>query len=87
MVLACDGIWDCKTSDEVIQYYKGQLPVNGASLKDIHNPNHNLLDEICPATFEEMSQKQGVGSDNMTVIIVDFLQHNGGANGHGGFGS
>lgn len=22
IILACDGIWDCKTSDEVIQYYK-----------------------------------------------------------------
>ena len=22
MVLACDGIWDCKTSDQVIQYFK-----------------------------------------------------------------
>jgi serine/threonine protein phosphatase PrpC len=22
VILACDGIWDCRTSDEVIQYYK-----------------------------------------------------------------
>ena len=22
IILACDGIWDCKTSDEVIQYYR-----------------------------------------------------------------
>ena len=22
MVLACDGIWDCKTSDQVVQYFK-----------------------------------------------------------------
>jgi len=27
MVLACDGIWDCRTSDEVVQYYKNKLPV------------------------------------------------------------
>jgi len=43
--------------------------------------NHNLLDEICPATFEEMRQNDGIGSDNMTVIIVDFLQNSGGSNG------
>ena len=53
MVLACDGIWDCKTSDQVVQYFKKELPVNGSS-KDIHLTCHNLLDEICPATFEEM---------------------------------
>ena len=22
IILACDGIWDCKTSDQVIQYFK-----------------------------------------------------------------
>ena len=22
IIVACDGIWDCKTSEEVIQYYK-----------------------------------------------------------------
>ena len=81
MILACDGIWDCKTSDQAVQYYKQQLPILGTSLKDVHNVNHNLLDEICPATFEEMRQNDGIGSDNMTVIIVDFLQNSGGSNG------
>jgi len=80
MVLACDGIWDCKTSDQVIQYYKQQLPKNGTALKDIHNCNHILVDDICPDTFEEMRQNEGIGSDNMTVIIVDFLANNGGCN-------
>ena len=28
-----------------------------------------------------MRQNDGIGSDNMTVIIVDFLQNSGGANG------
>ena len=81
MVLACDGIWDCKTSNEVVQYYKAKLPVSGTSLKEIQNCNHALLDEICPNTFEEMRNNDGLGSDNMTVIIVDFLQNSGGAKG------
>lgn len=54
LVLACDGIWDCKTSDEVIQYFKGELPLNGGSIREIHQCNHKLLDQICPATFDEM---------------------------------
>lgn len=32
LVLACDGIWDCKTSDEVIQYFRTQLPSVGQSV-------------------------------------------------------
>ena len=49
-------------------------------MKDIPNTNHNLLDEICPETLKEMLGNDGNGSDNMTVIIVDFLQHSGGHN-------
>jgi len=81
MVLACDGIWDCKTSNEVVQYFKKVLPLKGQSLKELHQPNHDLLEEICPNTFEEMRMNEGLGSDNMTIIIVDFLNHQGGANG------
>lgn len=87
MIVACDGIWDCKTSEEAVKYYKQALPTNGTTEKDIHLTNHNLLDEICPNTFEEMSQNDGLGSDNMTVIIVDFLQNNGGANAPAPIGS
>lgn len=81
MVLACDGIWDCKTSDQVIQYYKQQLPGNGSSVNTINKTNHELMDELCPNTFEQMRQNDGIGSDNMTIIIVDFLTNSGGANG------
>ena len=28
-----------------------------------------------------MRQNDGIGSDNMTIIIVDFLQNSGGCNG------
>ena len=52
LVLACDGIWDCKTSAQIIQHFKSQLPLNGTSLAKIHLTNHRLLDEICPLDFE-----------------------------------
>ena len=54
MVLACDGIWDCRTSEQVVNYFKTALATNGTTLKDIPLTNHKLLDEICPNTFEEM---------------------------------
>lgn len=54
IVLACDGIWDCKSSDQVIQYFKELLPIHGTSNKDVQLCNHKLLDEICPDTFDEM---------------------------------
>ena len=54
MILACDGIWDCKTSEQCVQYYKNSLATDGKDLKTVQNTNHKLLDEICPATFDEM---------------------------------
>ena len=81
IVLACDGIWDCRTSDQVMQHFKECLPISGTNLKDIQKINHDLLDSICPTTFEEMRQNEGLGSDNMTILIVDLLENNGGANG------
>ena len=82
IILACDGIWDCKSSDQVIQYFKQLLPVHGTSNKEVHLCNHKLLDEICPDTFDEMRMNDGIGSDNMTIICVDLLQHTGGSNGN-----
>lgn len=54
IILACDGIWDCKTSTQVIKHFKEVLPVHGTSNKDIQICNHKLLDEICPDTSEEL---------------------------------
>ena len=26
LILACDGIWDCKTSDQCVKFYRDKLP-------------------------------------------------------------
>lgn len=35
IILACDGIWDCRTSDQVVQFFKELLPVHGTNNKEI----------------------------------------------------
>jgi len=35
IIVACDGIWDCKSSDEVVQHFKRELPLHGTTVKDI----------------------------------------------------
>ena len=35
IILACDGIWDCKTSDQVVQFFREVLPVHGTNNKEI----------------------------------------------------
>lgn len=65
LVLACDGIWDCMSSQEVITFVrKGiaeQVP----------------LDTLCEMTMDHClasdSGMTGVGCDNMTMLIVALL--------------
>lgn len=68
VVLACDGIWDCKTSQQVIEFVRRGI-VAGTSLEKIAE---NLMDN-CIASDTETT---GLGCDNMTVCIVALLQEN-----------
>ncbi|CAG8729052.1 20853_t:CDS:2, partial [Dentiscutata erythropus] len=67
LVLACDGIWDCLTSQEVVSFIRKNLSEN----KDLRKACEDLM-ERCLAKDSELG---GIGCDNMTVIIVGFL-HN-----------
>ncbi|KAF8928553.1 Protein phosphatase 2C 2 [Dissophora ornata] len=65
LVLACDGIWDCMTSQEVVTFVRkgvaDQVP----------------LDTLCEMTMDHClasdSGMTGVGCDNMTMVIVAIL--------------
>ncbi|KAI9311384.1 phosphatase 2C-like domain-containing protein [Dichotomocladium elegans] len=65
-VIACDGIWDCMTNQQVADYIRDKV-AKKVSLATICE---NLMDE-CLAEHTDFG---GVGCDNMTVIIVAFLQ-------------
>lgn len=66
IVLACDGIWDCKTSQEVIEFVRRGI----AAQMSLDKIAENLMDN-CISSTAEMG---GVGCDNMTVIIVGLLR-------------
>ena len=46
LVLACDGIWDCITSQKCIQNIR-----KGLNYNEPHTVNHNLMDSLCPKNF------------------------------------
>eukprot|EP00747_Dinoflagellata_sp_TGD_P162769 gnl/TRDRNA2_/TRDRNA2_180746_c0_seq1.p1 gnl/TRDRNA2_/TRDRNA2_180746_c0~~gnl/TRDRNA2_/TRDRNA2_180746_c0_seq1.p1 ORF type:complete len:442 (-),score=65.17 gnl/TRDRNA2_/TRDRNA2_180746_c0_seq1:212-1537(-) len=63
IVLACDGVWDVKTSDQVCRFVREGLRKG----QEIPSIIENLLDEcIC----EDPKKTGGLGADNMTCIIV-----------------
>jgi len=66
IVLACDGIWDCQSSQSVIEFVRRGVAA------------HQSLDKICEnmmnLCLSNGSDNGGVGCDNMTMIIVGLLQ-------------
>uniref|UniRef100_A0A182NK15 protein-serine/threonine phosphatase n=1 Tax=Anopheles dirus TaxID=7168 RepID=A0A182NK15_9DIPT len=65
MVLACDGIWNYLTSEQVVQFVQDR----------IHRPGMRLS-TICEELFDHClaphTRGDGTGCDNMTAIIVQF---------------
>ncbi|OBZ81488.1 Protein phosphatase 2C 2 [Choanephora cucurbitarum] len=65
LVLACDGIWDCMSNREVVDFVRHHLA------------NKMKLDEICEQMMDHClapeSDGGGLGCDNMSVIIVALL--------------
>ncbi|KAJ2739700.1 Protein phosphatase 2C 2, partial [Coemansia sp. BCRC 34301] len=65
LVIACDGIWDCMTNQQVVQFVHAKIAAG------------RKLDKICEEMMDECmageSEVGGVGCDNMTVVIVALL--------------
>ncbi|KAG5923684.1 hypothetical protein E4U61_002803 [Claviceps capensis] len=66
MVLACDGIWDCQSSQAVIEFVRRGI----AAKQELDKICENMMDN-CLASNSETG---GVGCDNMTMTIVGFLR-------------
>jgi len=61
LVIACDGVWDCKSSEEVMVFLR-----NGK--KQMKDTVASLLDAcVCPTLHES-----GIGTDNMSILTVTF---------------
>ncbi|KAF9276775.1 Protein phosphatase 2C 2 [Mortierella alpina] len=65
LVLACDGIWDCMSSQEVITFVRKGIA------------DRIPLDTICELTMDHClasdSDMSYIGCDNMTMLVVAFL--------------
>ncbi|XP_052190329.1 probable protein phosphatase 2C 60 isoform X1 [Diospyros lotus] len=63
MVLACDGIWDCMSSQQLVDFVHEQLKVE------------SKLSLVCERVLDRClapSTAGGEGCDNMTMILVQF---------------
>ncbi|RMZ83701.1 hypothetical protein DV738_g1096, partial [Chaetothyriales sp. CBS 135597] len=65
LVIACDGIWDCQTSQAVIEFVRRGI----AAKQELSRICENMMDN-CLASNAETG---GVGCDNMTMIVIGLL--------------
>ncbi|EPE04964.1 protein phosphatase 2c ptc2 [Ophiostoma piceae UAMH 11346] len=66
LVIACDGIWDCQSSQAVVEFVRRGI----AAKQDLEKICENMMDN-CLASNSETG---GVGCDNMTMSIIAFLR-------------
>lgn len=66
LVVACDGIWDCQSSQSVTEFVRRGI----AAKQELHKICENMMDN-CLASNSETG---GVGCDNMTMMIIGILR-------------
>merc|ERR1712232_1298701 len=69
LILGCDGVWDMKTSQEVVDLVKPRMDARAAGSK-ISSIVEDLLDELISKDPNLTNQ---LGCDNMTCVIVDLM--------------
>ncbi|XP_017865497.1 PREDICTED: probable protein phosphatase CG10417 [Drosophila arizonae] len=67
MVLACDGIWNYMSSEEVVDFVRMRL-------KDSSKKLSQICEELFDNCLAPNTMGDGTGCDNMTAVIVKFKQ-------------
>ncbi|XP_076011762.1 protein phosphatase 1G isoform X2 [Genypterus blacodes] len=72
MVIACDGIWNVLSSQEVVDFISERMkPDQSGKIRPLSSIVQELLDHcLAPDTSGD-----GTGCDNMTCIIITFRPH------------
>eukprot|EP00440_Ansanella_granifera_P050964 gb/GFBE01055238.1/.p1 GENE.gb/GFBE01055238.1/~~gb/GFBE01055238.1/.p1 ORF type:complete len:486 (+),score=96.70 gb/GFBE01055238.1/:1-1458(+) len=69
LVICCDGVWDVKTNQEVVDFLRERLPPRGRVVEPrvMEQALEGLLDAC---VSPDLRLTRGLGGDNMTAVIV-----------------
>ncbi|XP_034043401.1 protein phosphatase 1G isoform X2 [Thalassophryne amazonica] len=72
MVIACDGIWNVLSSQEVVDFITERVKPDHSSTA---RPLSSIVEELLDHCLAPDTSGDGTGCDNMTCIIVTFRPH------------
>lgn len=64
LILACDGIWDCLTNAQAVDYVMSRI--------EMKKPTEIGAEMLTDIISKDPRLTQGIGGDNMTVMVVDL---------------
>jgi serine/threonine protein phosphatase PrpC len=67
LIIACDGIWDCLTSQEAVDFTNELIKKKDKASQVVEE----MFDKIIAS---DVASSGGIGCDNMTCIIIQFKQ-------------
>uniref|UniRef100_A0A671PLL9 protein-serine/threonine phosphatase n=1 Tax=Sinocyclocheilus anshuiensis TaxID=1608454 RepID=A0A671PLL9_9TELE len=73
MVVACDGIWNVMSSQEVVDFVNERLKTEAGK----NRPLSAIIEELLDHCLAPDTSGDGTGCDNMTCIIISFSPHLG----------
>ncbi|XP_054625607.1 protein phosphatase 1G isoform X2 [Dunckerocampus dactyliophorus] len=72
MVIACDGIWNVLSSQEVVDFISERIKPDQSG---IARPLSSIVEELLDHCLAPDTSGDGTGCDNMTCIIITFRPH------------